>query len=390
MLLLKQLLEEKKKMLPGLLLVLLLGAGGVWALAAGEGFPHYNRYYTLGEYLKEVEQAMAENLPFSRQLSELAVQLKMAGGAKEFDGIFVGDDILIEDIGQPNQRQTEQNIQTLTQFSQSSRIPTYFMLLPTKCAIKQNELPAGVPLFNQKQFIEQTYNHLLGKATVVDVYPALFAKFEEDLYYKTSPSLTALGGYSVYEVLAQRLDNTPKPQEDFDIQYVTHNYYGPTYRRSTYQEISPDVIALYRYQKNNRTYTVTHNEGYSYSYDSLYPQQMMQLGEPTQVLLGGNTGDITIRSNLRNKNTLLIVGDDSILPVLPFLAAHYSEIRFLDPARMTQQQLEQFDCTGYQRILISYSVDSFIHGSSAQKLRFLQTAQSSELVEVSPAQQAER
>lgn len=257
---------------------------------------------------------MAENLPFSRQLSELAVQLKMAGGAKEFDGIFVGDDILIEDIGQPNQRQTEQNIQTLTQFSQSSRIPTYFMLLPTKCAIKQNELPAGVPLFNQKQFIEQTYNHLLGKATVVDVYPALFAKFEEDLYYKTSPSLTALGGYSVYEVLAQRLDNTPKPQEDFDIQYVTHNYYGPTYRRSTYQEISPDVIALYRYQKNNRTYTVTHNEGYSYSYDSLYPQQMMQLGEPTQVLLGGNTGDITIRSNLRNKNTLLIVGDDSILP----------------------------------------------------------------------------
>lgn len=40
---------------------------------------------------------------------------------------------------------------------------------------------------------------------------------------------------------------------------------------------------------------------------------------------------------------------------------------------MTQQQLEQFDCTGYQRILISYSVDSFIHGSSAQKLRFLQT-----------------
>ena len=44
MLLLKQLLEEKKKMLPGLLLALLLGAGGVWALAAGESFPHYHRY----------------------------------------------------------------------------------------------------------------------------------------------------------------------------------------------------------------------------------------------------------------------------------------------------------------------------------------------------------
>ena len=104
------------------------------------------------------------------------------------------------------------------------------------------------------------------------------------------------------------------------------------------------------------------------------------------VFLGGDSNGVL--STI--VNTLLIVGDDSILPVLPFLAAHYSEIRFLDPAQMTQQQLEQFDCTGYQRILISYSVDSFIHGSSAQKLRFLQTAQSSELVEVSPAQQEER
>lgn len=51
-------------------------------------------------------------------------------------------------------------------------------------------------------------------------------------------------------MLAQRLDITPRPQEDFDIQYVTHSYYGETYQRSAYQDISPDVIALYRYQKN--------------------------------------------------------------------------------------------------------------------------------------------
>ena len=292
---------SKRKILPGLILALLLGAAGVWALLFGRGsFPAFNRYYQLDDYLQEFEQALAQNLPFADELSSLAVKLQMIGGAKEFDGIYVGDDILVEDIGQPDEEQTQRNIESLVAFSDQSRIPTYFMLLPTKCAIKQSEIPQAAPLFNQRQFIEQTYNQLLGKATVVDVYPALFARFEEDLYYKTAPDLTALGAYCVYEVLAQRLDITPRPQEDFDIQYVTHSYYGETYQRSAYQDISPDVIALYRYQKNNRTYSVTHSDGYAYTYDSLYPQQLMELSEQPEdvldVILGGNTGDITIRS----------------------------------------------------------------------------------------------
>src|SRR5699024_3026361 len=133
----------------------------------------------------------------------------------------------------------------------------------------------------------------------------------------------------------------PKPQEDFDIQYVSHDYYGQTYQRSTYKNVSPDVIALYRYQKNNRNYTVTHNDGYSYTYDSLYPEQLLMLEDEMNVLLGGNTGDITIRSNLRTQNTLLVVGDDSILPVLPFLAAHYSQIRFVDLSDMSKEEIEQ-------------------------------------------------
>ncbi len=63
MLLLKQLLEEKKKCCPVCCWFC------CWAQAAcgrwqQGGLSHYNRYYTLGEYLKEVEQAMAENLPF--------------------------------------------------------------------------------------------------------------------------------------------------------------------------------------------------------------------------------------------------------------------------------------------------------------------------------------
>ncbi len=368
----------KKKILPEFMLALILGTIGCWAMFFGEGFPKLNRYYRLKDYLEDLEKAMGQSIPFSEELSDLAVQIKTKGGAREFDDIFIGDDILVEDIGYPNEEQMNKNISTLLKFSENSRIPTYVMLLPTKCAIKQNEIPQAAPLFNQKQFIEKTYNNLLGKATVVDVYPALFSKLNEDLYYKTDPGFTALGGYTVYEVLAQRLDNIPKPQEDFDIQYITHDYYGETYQKSKWKSVSPDVIAVYRYQKNNRNYMVTHNEEYQYSYDSLYPEQMMQLSDDKDVLLGGNTGDITIRSNLKNENTLLIIGDDSILPAVPFLAAHYSQIRFIDPTEMSSQELAQIDCFSYQRLLISYSVDTFIHDDSPEKVAFLRTAQEEE------------
>lgn len=186
-------------------------------------------------------------------------------------------------------------------------------------------------------------------------------------------------------MLAQRLDITPRPQEDFDIQYVTHSYYGETYQRSAYQDISPDVIALYRYQKNNRTYSVTHSDGYAYTYDSLYPQQLMELSEQPEdvldVILGGNTGDITIRSNLRSRSTLLIVGDDSVLPVIPFLASHYSQIRFVDLADLSEEQIAQIDCSQYQRLLIAYSVDTFIHEDIPEKVALLQTVQTEQPAE---------
>ena len=379
----------KRKILPGIILALALGSVGVWALITNTGsFPKFNRYYHLDDYLDDLETALSRSIPFSDNLSSLAIDLKMKGGAREFDNIFIGDDILVEDIGYPDEAKTEQNIQALTRFSENSRIPTYVMLIPTKCAIKQNEVPQAAPLFNQKQFIEQSYNRLLGKATVVDVYPTLFSKLDQDLYYKTAPDLTALGGYYVYEVLAQRLDNTPKPQEDFDIQYITHSYYGKTYQKSAYKDISPDIIALYRYQKNNRNYTVTHNEEYQYTYNTLYPEQMMEVGEDDlSVLLGEDTGDITIRSNLKNENTLLIVGDDSILPVIPFLAAHYSQIRFIDLEQMSAEEIEKIDCSDYQRMLISYSVDTFIHQDVVQKVVYLNTQDQEEMKTIQQAVQ---
>lgn len=105
---------------------------------------------------------------------------------------------------------------------------------------------------------------------------------------------------------------------------------------------------------------------------------------------GGNTGDITIRSNLRSRSTLLIVGDDSVLPVIPFLASHYSQIRFVDLADLSEEQIAQIDCSQYQRLLIAYSVDTFIHEDIPEKVALLQTAQTEEAISLQPAEDTQQ
>ena len=70
--------------------------------------------------------------------------------------------------------------------------------------------------------------------------------------------------------------------------------------------------------------------------------------------------------------------------MLPFLAAHYSQIRFIDIEKLSQEEIGQIDCGSYQRLLISYSVDTFIHDSTPEKVQWLdaQRPQEEEVVSV--------
>lgn len=335
----------------------------------GQSFPEYRSYYRLSDYIGRVEGFLEQNLPFAGALRSLAVELQLLGGERQYNQVFIGNDILVENIGFPDEEVTQQNREALAAFLDRSRVPVNLLLLPTKCAIKQNEVHPDAPLFNQKQFIEEVYTSIQGKATAVDVYPVLFSNMDQYLYYRTDPALTSLGAYQVYSVLAPRLGfGSPKPQEEFSIQHVAHDFYGATYQALPYREITPDVISLYQYQKVNRCYTVTHNQDYPFSYNTLYPTHLLDLGRGLEVFLGGDSGDVTVQSNAQSGNSLLILGDESILPVIPFLMAHYSQIRYVDLGKWQQDQLSQLRAGDYQRVLVAYSVDTFIHSQAPSRL----------------------
>lgn len=338
---------------------------------SGSEFPKYNRFYYMKEYMEDIESFMQKNFPFREQLDNQSVKLQMLLGETEFDDIFIGDDILIENIGQPKEKVMEQNLKEIQAFVEmNSFTPVSVLYLPTKYAIKQQELPdyAEMFAFNQKNFIEKNYALLAGKATTVDAYTTLLANSDKDLYYRTDPNLSGLGAYYVYSVLIQRLGMSPLKQDSFTQQHIRYDFYGDTYANSSYKEINPDIITLY-HPGNQSSVTVTHYNDYSYSYNTLYPQHLMDLSGGLSVILGGDTGDVTISAGLKRHRSLLVFGDQSILPVLPLLSAHYSTIRFIDFEYWNDTVLSELDVEDYDQVLLAYSVDSLIHDSYPAQIR---------------------
>ncbi len=356
---------------PLILLLLFLfaisGAIGFGAWQSREDFPKYNRFYFMAGYMADIEAFVQEQFPYGEQLENASVNLRMELGETKFDDIFIGDDILIEDIGQPDEEILLKNLNEVKAFCEANTVtPVSVLYLPTKFAIKQQELPDNAEYFafNQKAFIEQSYAQLSGLATTVDAYSTLLANSDKYLFYRTDDELTGLGAYYVYAALIQRMGLSPLAQDQFTQQHVEHSYYGETYRSSSYKDVSPDIITLY-HPNNHESCMVTHYNDYKYSYNTLYPSHK----EGLDILLGGNTGDISIASGQKRQRSLLVFGDSSCIPLLPLLSAHYYQIRFIDFAHWNDTVREELNADHYDQILLSYSVDSMIHDASVSQLQ---------------------
>ena len=227
----------KKRLVASVFLALLLLTAAVTILADPQGAKDvlvrdWDHPAAMAENL---ELFFQKNLPLSAQLKSLYLTLNVAGGSREFDGLILTDDGLVQNFtvsGDATLRR--ENTKAILDFSRNNDIPSFMMLLPTACAIYQDRLPSHTPLYNQRSYLEEVGRQLTGNINVVDVYLPLYYNRTESLYYRTSPQLTALGQYTVYQTLAKRLGFSPRPLEDFDLCRMPDDYYGPLYQRWAY------------------------------------------------------------------------------------------------------------------------------------------------------------
>ena len=320
----------------------------------------------------QAENMILKKLGEQEHLRKLQVDFRRFSGKTLQEGIFLTEDAMYENIDIPDDLIANRNAEGMLEFVYRYYIPTYTMIVPTACAIKQDEITANARLFNQKGYIDDIYRRISGVITSCDAYSVLFASLEEYIYYRTHPELTGLGGYYLYTVLADKMSFRERTLAQFEQKFLDHEYYGDLYEKLQYSGAEPDIVSYYRMSMFDRQYTLTrfNEDGSIRIYNDLIVEEMIQ-DDPTNAVLGGAAPMITIKVDSPYRDKLLIFADETVKSYIPFLAAEYSEITIIDLATVTEKQLKSLSVSQYDQVIFSYSLDNFSQVDFSEQLLYL-------------------
>ena len=342
-----------------LLLPIACAVRAVIAPAPAKPFEWSNPGASLDQYLQA-------QYPFSYPLKKLRARLEYAAGKKEQNGIFYTHGRLIENIVNPAVSYTNQNTAALRSYTASQGINALFLLLPTACAVDQEELPShSVSLFDQRTYLERVSQSLPKNILSLDAYPTLFSNRSQKQYYNTDPNFTPVGGYSIYTALCSRLGISPHALTEYSVENVAFSFLGSHYDTLPYFDVTADVLSLYRLQEGtgrDAAFTVerTDAHGNTTVQDGLYDYAMLDSEDPLQIYLGQSAPILTVRNAAAAQRTLLLFADDTARSYLPFLAGHYSSITWVNLKEAAPEQLQELCASEYDQTLFCYSIETYL------------------------------
>lgn len=335
-----------------------------------------------------LESTVRESIPLAENLRQLGLDLRLMGGQREQNGIFISDEALMRNIDGPNELFTRQNSEAVADFfrllydGSNRKKQTYLALIPTSGGVLQQHLPrfAGSTMVNQQRLIEELYSRVTPEGVrTVDVYSALYNRRSQYIYYRTENNLSALGGYYAYAAIAQRLRFGNRSLSNYEVEYADLSYYGDLYRAADsaswrdyatapYRNIKPDTLAVYHYSQGKREYTVTHRSGGERkTYHTLFPEHLTQLGSRMDIYLGGASAVTEIRSSMQG-GSLLVFGDKTAFAYLPFLINHYQRVTLVNLYLASEEEIAALRPDLYDDTLFAYSIETYIHTNNPARV----------------------
>lgn len=305
------------------------------------------------------EAALRQNLPLRDALMRWKTTLLMLGGVQELDGIYFTGEGLIENLTVTDETLGEKNLAALLEYC-GGREP-YAVLLPSACAISSQLLPEAALLFDQENWLQNTAAALSPLCSgVLNAYPLLEEHSGSRLFYRTDSRPTQLTGYLLYQALGQALDYFPYAKDSFSNAPLRYDCTGDLYARWSYDRVRPDVVTALLPLKDSRGYTVTRTaaDGTVTQYDTLYP---LEDTAGMDCILGGPAARITVTAEGSIPRSLLLLGDENALCVIPYLALHYSSITYVDVTRCSDELLSATAGAEYDRTLLLYGAPTLLN-----------------------------
>jgi hypothetical protein len=293
-----------------------------------------------------------------------ANSLKRFTGEKELDGIFALKEKLIENVTMANPVTGQKNLEAVLNYSSAEHgfgINCLFGLIPTASEIYKEELPSSPDILDQTQLIAQCYERFPRKE-VVDISTSLMSRKTDQIFYRTDSHWSSLGSYLGYQTVIKALGGLPYSEDMFNIEYVSHNFYGSLSDKTFLQYMSPDTIDLYHYVNGQKVASVNKIFGRSQIVSADFYDR--EKNNSYGIFLGDECGITQLFTTVGNGKKLLVFGDSYSYSMMQFLSLHYEEIVLVNLKYLTWEQSQLIDTKSYPDQLILYSVDEFINDNN--------------------------
>ena len=286
-------------------------------------------------------------------------------GRNQANGVFLGKDgYLIEDFTAPNEEAVNQNLQAIDNFAKRYKdVKQYMLISPTSVGILKDKLPYSAPVIDQESYLKSYKEKLPSSIKFVDTYETLNNHKDEYIFYKTDHHWTSLGAFYSYEKLAEDMGLKKKPDDYYNVQLVSNDFFGALSSKSGYDVEEGDKVQVYIPAKNEEYVVVNYVEEQEKS-ASLYSSEALDKKDNYEVFLKGNHPLVKIKTSAKNNKTLLIFKDSYANSFIPFLTNDFSKIIVVDPRYYYEDIDKLMEQENVNEVLYLYNANTFFNDTS--------------------------
>ena len=312
---------------------------------------------TSGKFMEDTEDYVNDQIIGRDFWVALKAWSERLTGKQENNGVyFAKEDTLINRLDTPDPELLEENAGYVNALVNNVDVPVYFGIIPSAAEIWADRLPAGAPTADEKAIIDGLYNQV--QTHTIDLYAALGAHQDEDIYYRTDHHWTSLGAYYGYEALMGAMGLEAAPLDEDQKVTVSEDFYGTLYSTSGVRWLPPDHIDRY-ISISGEGVTVTAYPDGTPQPGSLYVDSFLSEKDKYSSFLGGNKPLCVIETEHTGAPKVPVIRDSYTDSLAPFLTERFSEIHLFDLRYNATSVRDYIAQNDIDSVVVLYSFSNF-------------------------------
>ncbi|MBE5902436.1 MAG: hypothetical protein E7280_11130 [Lachnospiraceae bacterium] len=320
-----------------------------------------------GDYTNGMNDYATDQFPLRSIAITVKTQAQKLVGVKDSNGVYFGKGgylMLKKTPSEFKEKKFWNNLKAVESFAtRNPDMPVSVLLAPTAAGVYTGRLPEFAVDYHQIDTLKAVKSRLKKVKNVkfVDSYSELQEHLREDLYYRTDHHWTTKGAYYGYQAFCEAWDLDPV---SYNTKKVSDDFYGTLYSKVLAAGTKGDTVEAPIIKEK---LTVSHQMGKTVT-DSLYDETKLKVKDKYQYFLGGNDGEVTIKTDVDNGKHLLVIKDSYANCFLPFLTKHYESIHVVDLRYFNDNLTMYTKANEITEALVLYNMNNFDEDTSVIKL----------------------